>query len=345
MDRPMDDTRLDRYRDYIKRYDLTEKQVLDQVDKAFGEPLLVVAAGSVIAGFGNDTSDLDIYAVVENDVASTLPLMSYPNGARVDGITCGSRQLLDRRHEMSSTTWPPQEMNPGDIGKKRKAIDVITRYGLGIPLSGTDQWIAWQQQLEAEAYEWISDWHAVDAHRMWAAAKALQAHKPLVAGVRAGEALMAALERHAAARGECYFKWKWLGEKLERLEDSRALAAYELAISPPPCARDVPHYMERVEDSLHSYLADVDTGSWRLSLQPAVGTSWESFGKEHIVSRWGLRASLVSKKSTVGEPGTWTYALSEKWDPDVEALFSEDMLWLGMQRVDEKEAGFSAGHM
>jgi hypothetical protein len=331
----MDDVRLSRYQEYIKRYELTEQQVLDQVDESFGEPLLVVAAGSVIDGFGNDTSDLDIYTVVEEDVASMLPLMSYPNGARIDGILCGARQLLDKHRELSSSTWPPREIGPGDVWAKRKAIDAITRYGLGLPLSGTDHWIAWQQRLKTEVHAWISDWHAVDAYRMRAASRALLPHKPLVAGIRAGDALMAALERHAAARGESYFKWKWLGEKLERLGDAKALSAYEQAVSPPVSEPDVPRYVERTETLLHSYLDDVDTSSWRLSLQPAVGASWESFGEEHIVSRWGLRAAAVSARSRVSEPGTWTYRLSEKWDPDVEALFSEDMLWLGVRRSEQ----------
>ncbi|MFD5537575.1 hypothetical protein ACFWIJ_06895 [Streptomyces sp. NPDC127079] len=327
----MDDVRIGRFQGYIERYGLTEQQVLDQVEAAFGEPLLIVASGSVIAGFGNDTSDLDIYTVVEDDVASTLPLMSYPNGARIDAIICGSQQLLHRHREISSSIWPPQEIGPGDVRAKRKSIDVITRYGLGLSLSGTDQWIAWQQRLEAEVSEWIGDWHAVEAYRMHAAAKALISHKPLVAAIRAGEALLAALERHAAAHGESYFKWKWLGEKLERLGDPKALSAYEQAVSPPLSAFDVPHYIERIENSLNFYLSDVDSSSWRLSLQPAVGTSWETFGQEQLVSRWGLRAAAVSEKSAVSEPSTWTYALTEKWDPDVEALFSEDMLWLGVQ--------------
>ncbi|MBR8740610.1 hypothetical protein [Nocardiopsis sp. MG754419] len=329
----MDDVRLGRYQEYIARHGLTEQQVLDQVDESFGRPLLIVAAGSVIAGFGNDTSDLDLHTVVEEDVASLLPLMSYPNGARIDGVLCGADRLMDRHREMSASTWPPREVRPGDIWAKRKAIDAITRYGLGLPLFGTDDWIAWQQCLEAEADAWISDWYAVEAHRMRAAAQALRAHKPLVAGVRAGDALLAALDRHAASRGESYFKGKWLGEKLERLGDARALADYARAVSPPLSAREVPRYIERVDDTLHSYLGDVDTGSWRWSLQPAVGTSWESFGEQHLVSRWGLRAAVVSAGSGVAEPRTWTYRLSEEWDPDVEALFCEDMLWLGVQQV------------
>ncbi|GAA2364566.1 hypothetical protein SAMN05444716_11258 [Streptomyces harbinensis] len=329
----MNDPRRGRFQRYIERFGLTERQILDQVDTTFGEPLLIVAAGSVIAGFGNDTSDLDIYAVVEDDVASTLPLMSYPNGARVDGITCGARQLTDRHREMTASSWPPEEVGPGDIGTRRKAIDVVTRYGLGLPLSGTGPWPAWQRRLEAEAGEWIADWHTVEAYRLHAAAGALLAHKPLVAGIRAGEALLAALERHAAVRGEPYFKGKWLGEKLERLGDRKALAAYEQAIVPPLSAAEVPAYLARVTDALPAYLGEADTGSWRLCLRPATGTSWESFGQERLVSRWGLRAAVVPQKSEAAEPGTWTYSLSEPWDPDVEALFCEDMLWLGVQRA------------
>ena len=46
-------------------------QVLAQVDDVFGEPLLVVATGSVLAGFGRPTSDIDVYVVVPEEVAST----------------------------------------------------------------------------------------------------------------------------------------------------------------------------------------------------------------------------------------------------------------------------------
>lgn len=331
----MDDARLGRYQEFVKRYDLTEQQVLDQVDTSFGEPLLIVAAGSVISGFGNDTSDLDMYTVVEKDVASLFPLMSYPNGARIDGILCGSQQLLDKHRQLSSSTWPPQEMKPGDIGARNKELQAITRFGLGLPIFGTDQWLAWQQRVKTEVHGWIGDWHAVGAYRMAAAARALLPHKPLVAAIRAGDAIESALEHHAAAQGEPYFKWKWLGEKLERLGDAKALAAYEDAMIQPLSARDVPDYIARMEDVLDSYLGHVDTGSWRLSLRPAVGTSWESFGKEHLVSRWGLRAAVVPAESNVSEPGAWTYPLSEKWDPDVEALFSEDMLWLGVQLAEQ----------
>ncbi|MFD6286217.1 hypothetical protein [Streptomyces sp. NPDC060205] len=325
------DVRTERFAAHIEAHGLTRARVLEQVDESFGDPLLVVAAGSVIAGFGNDTSDLDLYVVVQDDVASTLPLMSYAKSARIDVIITGAGQLKARHAELSAGAWPPQDISPGDLVEQRKLFDTFSRFGLGLPLDGTPQWLDWQRRLDGEITGWLRAWYAVEAVRMRSAARALAGHKPLAAALRAGEAVIAALERHAVTKGERYFKWKWVGEKLRRLGDRDGLAAFELAMRPPLTADEAPAYLRRAEEVLDTYLSDVDASGWEVCLLPAAGTSWRPFGEGHLVSRWGLRAAAVSTGSPVSARGRWTYHPGEPWHPDVVSLFAEDMLWLGIR--------------
>ena len=103
-----------RFEEHISPHGLTPEQVLDQVDDVFGEPLLVVATGSVLAGYGRPTSDIDLYVVVPEEVASTLPIMSYPRGARVDVALFGARPACCPR-------WPPSAASPRSSRWSRSA--------------------------------------------------------------------------------------------------------------------------------------------------------------------------------------------------------------------------------
>lgn len=318
---------------HIGAHGLTAQQVLDQVDDSFGEPLLVVAAGSVIAGFGNANSDLDIYVVVPDEVASSLPLMSYPEGARIDVVLHGAESLQRRREEVARSAWPPPSIAPGDLVARRKVLDSLSRFGLGLPLAGAEDWETWRQQLDGDLTEWLQGWYAVDAVRKRVASHALAAAKPMVAAVRAGEALIAALERHCVTSGERYFKWKWLGEKLHRLGDQEGLVAFELAACPPMTASQVPSYLQRVGEFLDHYLAEVDTTSWRAHVRPAIGTSLHPFGESLLMSRWGMRAVSLPVGSMVGVGDCWDYRLDEPWHSDIASVFAADMAWLGLRSL------------
>ncbi|OKI10232.1 hypothetical protein A6A06_01760 [Streptomyces sp. CB02923] len=325
------ETPADRFDAYLKRHGLARERVLEQVDDAFGEPLLVVAAGSVLAGFGNSTSDLDIYAVVPGEVASTLPLMSYAEDARIDVVLHGADRLGERHRTVVTGQWPPPDIGPGDLGSRRQLLDSLSRFGMGLPLSGVPKWCDWQALLDGQLTGWLRTWYAVEAVRKRTAARALAGRKPVLAALRAGEALTAALERHAVDQGERYFKGKWLGEKLRRLGDDRGLAAFRLAMCPPPTAEAVPSYLARVGDLLDDYLRDIGTAPWRAHLKPAAGTAWSGFGTTALVSRWGLRVAAVDAGGPAAHETSWDYALDEPWPPDVEKLFAEDMLWLGLR--------------
>ncbi|WP_206671052.1 hypothetical protein [Streptomyces sp. CB01881] len=301
------------------------------MDSSFGEPLLITAAGSVIAGFGNANSDLDLYAIVPDEVASTLPLMSYPEGSRIDVVLHGAGQVTKRYEELTTTHWPPAEIGPGDLGTRRQVLDSVSRFGLGLLLTGTPEWSSWQRRLDAELSGWISSWYAAEAVRKRIAARVFAERKPMVAALRIGEALAAALERRAVERGERYFKPKWLGEKLRKLDDRDGLAAFELAMCPPASPDKVPAYLAQVGELLDHYARDVDGSAWRVRLSHARGTEQYEFGESRLVTRWGLRTLSVPAGGPVDHAKTWTFALDEEWHPDVAALFVEDLLWLGVE--------------
>jgi hypothetical protein len=324
-----------RLEDHLAPYGLTAEQLRDQVDDVFGEPLLVVATGSVLAGFGRSTSDIDLYVVVPDEVAST-PIVSYPSGARVDTALFGAGTLTERHRQMA-VRWPPPDPSSVAHTRRRRSLDCLSRFGLGLPLA-TDagDWQSWQRAIESDIAGWLSEWHAAEAVRKQAAARVLLPLKPRLAAQKAAEAMVAALDRRSALAGECYFKSKFVGEKLRRLGDEQGHAWARQALFLPVTVAESAGYVRRADDVVDELLADVDTRGWRLRLTPAAGVVRHGFGRETLVSRWALRAVAVTADSPAVTAESWDYGLTEPWHPDVAGVFAEDMLSLAV-------AGAAAG--
>ncbi|WP_222595066.1 hypothetical protein [Nocardia ninae] len=311
---------------------MTRSQVVQQVDTSFGEPLLTVATGSVMAGFGNSGSDLDVYSVVPETVSSTLPLTAYVNGALIEVVLHGADPVMTRHRELTADEWPPAEVGPGDLASRRLHLDSLSRFALGLALAGTPEWLAWKQQLGGEVVQWITSWYAVEAVRKQVSARTFAPRKPIVAALRMGEALWAALERHAALHGEWYFKPKWLGEKLRRLDDRAGLDAFRLASCPPLSPDGVPAYLEEVGALVDHYLTGVDSDQWRITVKPAYGTDRYAFGGTELFSRWGLRTVSVPADGPTSGRAEWTYGITDTWDDEIAGLFAEDVLWMGVEK-------------
>jgi hypothetical protein len=319
-----------RFEEHIAPHGLTPEQVLAQVDDVFGEPLLVVATGSVLAGYGRPSSDIDVYVVVPEEVASTLPIMSYQGSARVDVALFGAGTLTERHRQMA-LPWPPPEPSPAAWTRRRRSLDSLSRFGLGLLLaSDGGRWAEWQREVDTETAGWLANWYAHEAVRKQAAARLLLPIKPRLAALKASEALIAALERRAVLAGERYFKWKFVGEKMRRLGDEKGYAWAWHALAPPPAAADSADYARRTDGILTELLADVDTTGWRLRPMLAAGAARYDFGGEALLSRWALRTVALEPDSPAATGDCWDYALTEEWHPDVAGLFAEDMLWLGI---------------
>ena len=296
--------------------------------------MLVVAAGSVLAGYGNGRSDLDIYVVVPDEVASMLPMMSYPKGARIDVLLHSARSLTERHGMVTSARWPIDEISPALHHRWRKSVDSLSRFGTGLPLaSDGGTWADWQRGVRADVDGWVADWWAAEAVRKRLAARVLlAAGKDRLAALKIGEALIHALDRRAARAGESYFRWKWLGEKFRRLGDEQGRAWFRLAVCPPLDPAESADYVRRLDAVIDQLLADLDTTGWRAHLVPAPGSTRHAFGGETLRTRWSLRAVAVDADSPAATEESWDYPLDEPWHPDVAAVYAEDMLWLGVRR-------------
>jgi hypothetical protein len=319
-----------RFEEHITPHGVKPEQVLAQVDDVFGEPLLVVATGSVLAGFGRPTSDVDVYVVVPEEVASTLPLMSYEGSARFDVSLFGAGTLIERHRQMTEP-WPPPDPEPASFARRRRSLDSLSRFGLGLPLA-TDggRWQEWQRQIDSETGEWLASFHAVEATRRQEAARMLLPAKPRVAAHKASEALISALDRRAVLAGERYFRWKFIGEKLRRVGDTQGHEWAWQALCLPPALADCADYVRRTDAIVTELLADLDRTGWRLQPQLAAGAARHQFGAEALLSRWGLRTVAMEADSPAATGEAWDYALGEEWHPDLIGLFVEDMLWLGV---------------
>ncbi|CAA9275444.1 MAG: hypothetical protein AVDCRST_MAG41-3203 [uncultured Corynebacteriales bacterium] len=322
-----------RFEAHLALHGLSPEQVLEQVDDVFGDPLLVVATGSVLAGHGNEHSDLDLYVVVPDEVASMLPLMSYPKGARIDVLLHGAGSVTER-HAQLAAGWPGPEVSPASFHRRRKSVDSLSRFGTGLVLaSDGGTWAGWQRSVRADVDGWVAGWWAAEAVRKRLAARVLlAAGRSRLAALKAGEALIAALDRRAALAGESYFRWKWLGEKLRRLGDAQGLEWFRLALCPPVDPAAAHAYAARLDGLVGELLADLDTTGWQAHLEPAPGTTRHPFGGETLVTRWAMRTVAVDADSPAGTEPHWAYGLGEPWHPDVAGLFAEDLLWLGLRR-------------
>ncbi len=169
---------------------------------------------------------------------------------------------------------------------------------------------------------------------------------PRLAALRAGDAVLAALEVRALARGERYFKAKWLGEKLARLGDTEGLALLDAALAPPledPVAARA--YVSRAAELVGELLGPADRGGWRVVLTPAAGVEARAFGDRTLVSRWQLRTTAVAtgdlpaalggvSDGVSGEQAPqplWEAPLGEPLPPAVAALVRGDLCWLGLR--------------
>src|SRR5215467_7246592 len=86
---------------------MSEASLRAQVEEAYGPPLLVVATGSVLEGFGNERSDVDLSVVVDRESLTQLPIMSYLGHGRVDAAYYRADDLRGWVPMLRDGTWPP----------------------------------------------------------------------------------------------------------------------------------------------------------------------------------------------------------------------------------------------
>ncbi len=308
-----------------------------EADQGFGPPALAVAAGSVLAGFGNVRSDLDLLVLVENEKLNRFPVPSHEHGTTIDVNLRRASTVREGTAALEAEPWPTVDTAGEDAwNHRRRQLITTSRLALGLPIVVSPPWDSWHAGLR---HPWLQDavrrWYALEAHRLAEAARWLSAAKPLVAAVRARGAVVAALNSRAAAGGQVYFAPKWAGEKLKALDDTEGLALLRETLAPgdPPSqvarALDLVPRMTGPLPPLHTVL------HW------ATGAGTMELPDRTLVDRWQLRAVEVHRRGLpAADSGAaiWSGPAGTLPPPELLSLFVHNMVWLSVARPAQEGA-------
>jgi hypothetical protein len=311
----------------------TREDLLTAVGEPFGRPLLVMATGSILAGFGNGRSDIDINVVVEHH-APRLPIPSHELPVLVDATYFGRSVVEAWVSAIRDQPWPPAgPLDRAQWLQHRANIFNCTRFACGLTLVEEDDWdFRIAEFREPWLRERVAEWWRIESVRRGRAARWLADARPLLASQLKLEAVLAALEGRAAAAGQIYFKQKWLAEKLRAIEDEEGMAVWREVMRAPTSEREVGDYLARCDDLLLE-LGCRQTDGLTAQLWYLPGVKLRALDERTLVSRWDLRGiEFGGAIAAVPEPPQpiWEGALDERPSADVLSLFVEDMTWLAI---------------
>lgn len=319
---------------FLEQRGISRDAVRKEADQGVGTPALAVAAGSVLAGFGNHRSDLDLLVLVENDRLTRFPIQSHEHGTLIDVNIRWASAVRDSTAELTAEPWPRFATVTEDAwNHRRRALNTANRLALGLPLIASPPWDTWHAQLRRPGLaEVVEQWWTVEAHRLAQAARWLLDARPMAAAVRAREAVVAALNARAAAAGELYFAAKWVGEKLKVLGDDEGLALLRDTLTPPLAPRErVPYCLAAIERLIG------DAAPLHAVLRWSTGIGTTVLDDRTVVDRWQLRALEVSRRDLPPEGSDavmWSGPAGTSPPDDLLPLFVHDMVWLGVAHPD-----------
>ncbi|MEU8462019.1 hypothetical protein [Streptomyces sp. NPDC029003] len=323
---------------FLKQRGLHRDAVRKEADQGVGRPVLAVASGSVLAGFGNHRSDLDLMVLVENDRLTRFPIQSHEHGTLIDVNIRRAASVRETTAALTAEPWPRFATVTEDAwNHRRRALNTANRLALGLPLLASPPWDAWHAGLRRPWHaEAVTQWWTVEAHRLAQAARWLLDARPMAAAVRAREAVVAALNARAAAAGESYFTAKWVGEKLKVLGDAEGLAVLHEALRAPLVPREqVPRRLADAER-----LAG-DPAGLHAVLRWSTGVGTTVLEDRTVVDRWQLRAVESARRDLPPEDSdtvVWSGPLGAPPPADLLPLFVHDMVWLGVAHPDPEAA-------
>ncbi len=311
----------------------TLEKLEEQVEPVFGEPLLTVASGSVLHGFGNTASDIDLHIVVDDRRVTDFPVSSHQLGVAVDTTYFDAAWVREESEVVTGDHAPDRHMDRPGWKAGRTRLLRLGRLSLGYALAGTEEWRDWQVALRPSFVEYAVSWWATEALRYRTAARLLYDRHPLAGAMRYCDMVTAALDAFATANGETYVGHKWLGIKLERLDRPELVEAYRRTLDLPVTAGEVGAYRDFAEELVSRLTADDPLPEDPfVRLTPADGTTNWQVHDRVLVHRWGLRGVELSTRDIGADPKlSWTGRVSELPD-DLRVLTEEDLLWLSVSK-------------
>jgi hypothetical protein len=324
----------ERLADFLAQYGEPVEVLLADIDPSFGPPLLVVATGSVLHGFGNERSDLDVNVVVEHNELSNLSLPSFERGFLLDTLYFAASDVAAWTRHSREHGWPPEGRLQRSTWRQRlKELVSSVRFAHGLSLQAEDGWSEWLEDLRRPwLQKRVVQWWCAEALRRRVAARWLTEDNPQLASQQWCDAALAALEARAAGAGELFFGTKWLPEKFRKLGDEASLAQLREALRIPVDPGAAVAHAERCDA-----LVDVCAGA----LPPLAAQLWYAPG---VTLRTGRTRTLVSHHDmrTVetrdslpdigGEP-VWEGTVETRPPETILRLFAENMTWISLVAV------------
>ena len=324
---------------FLARKDRTPEDLLGQVGEAFGTPLLVTAVGSVLEGFGNEESDVDLLAVVDAEVTD-FPVSSHALDLPVDV------NFLHATWVREAGAWMTDEARIDPQGSTRQSwkdsqriLIRLGRMSLGLVLSGSPEFIGWWEDMSRSYPAFATDWWRAESLRQREAGRLLvAADRPLHAAQAYCSAGLALLESRAAELGEAYAGPKWIEAKLERIGDKSLTDAFWQIVGSPVTPAEVPDYLHRTQ-LLLAELAGTEPRSEdpHLFLTPASGAKRVHFEGQVLWHRYGQRG-LSSDDPGFAIPddaGYLWHGPASQVPDDMASLATAGLAWLA---VSERSA-------
>lgn len=316
---------------FLAPQEIVGDDLLRHVDSAMGEPQLVIAAGSVLHGFGNAASDIDLHVIVPAEV-SYFPVNVYADGVHVDVNFTNADAAKELAEELFAGTGTlPAVRSRDDWKREYRLLHQLARYALGVRLSGGADWTDWQSALREHYPARVAAWWKAEALRHRIAADLLAETRPIQAAQCLCDAYLAVLNGVSVAEGELYLGAKWLGAKLRRLGRAELIDRYRRALQVPRSRAEVTGYR-----AVLTPLVDAAIDAWELPSDPWIAltageavTTWRAKGRV-LVHRAGLRGVELSEDARkVADPLPWSGRVSEV-GPEQRALVDEGLVWLSV---------------
>ena len=301
--------------------------LVKEVDRGFGQPKLVVVAGSVLQGFGNPASDVDLHVIVDDGRVTDFHLSFHDLGFAVD-VNYVEQGWI--RQAALDTEAPLT--NRAEFTAEQRRVTQLGRFALGLPLAGETEWLDWRAELLTRYAARAARLSRNTALRHLIAARLLAEHDPLLAAQCYCDAGLAVLTTLAAQAGEPYVGTKWLGLKLDRMGATDLLGDYDRYLTLPTTPAQAPDYLAWAEEAIAARTADLGLPADPvIGIAPAPGVEIWQVRQRHLVHRFGLAGLELEPEpgELVADALTWSGPLSQLSGAS-RALVRNQLVWLAV---------------
>jgi hypothetical protein len=330
-----------RFEDFLQAHEYSKEQLLGEVELVYGEPELAIAVGSLLAGLGNSRSDIDLMVIVDKEGLFDLPILSFPKDLMIDAEYYGVTDIANQISTMRDFQWPPLGFVDRTLWTSYlRALRNATRMESGFPLHSTPQWRATLEDLKQT---WLREktarfWRS-EAIRFALSASWVLAEDSLLACIRMGDAIFAALQAKTAMAGAVFYHWKWLPEKLRAMHDEASMEIFRkaLRVASSP-SEDLALYSELQKD-LNTLVDYSEFAGVEYQLRLVRGAKLLSTNEGTLVNLWNMDGLLVENKlKTLDDKGLIARGLlQDSPSKDIIELFRHGICWLGLAAREPRE--------